>query len=381
MSIILFLIILLVLIVAHEFGHFIAAKKAGVRVDEFAIGFPPKIFSWVRGETKYSINLLPFGGFVKIFGEDPDDESLTGADRARSLTSQPRWIQAWVVLAGVLFNFVLAWILFSFGFLIDMTTPVDGAPKGAKFENVALTITQVLKDSPAYKVGLKVGDKIVEIGTANETPNSTPLTPESERSSYLTPEPVRKFIETHGDQKLAIIYKEAGTSDGVVKAALLMPISGIVKDKPAIGVSFEMIGVAKLPIYLAVWEGGKQTIFVTELTVKGLYGLVKKAVVGEADIKSLTGPVGIVGLVGTASSFGFSYLISFVALISVNLAVLNFLPFPALDGGRAFFILIESVIRRPIPPKFLNIVNALGFIFLIGLMLVVTYHDILRLIY
>ena len=365
MSIILFLIILLVLIVVHEFGHFIAAKKAGVRVDEFAIGFPPKIFSWVRGETTYSINILPFGGFVKIFGEDPNDESLTGTDKTRSLTSKSRLVQVWIVLAGILFNFLLAWGLFSFGFLIGTPSTIDGAPKGAQFENVALTITQVLKDSPADKAGLKAGDKIKELGTLDK------------KADINNPELTREFIATHGDQKLAIVYEEA---KGETKGTVLTAISGVIKDKPAIGVSFEMIGVAKLPVHRAIWEGGRQTIFVTEQTVKGIYDLVKKAVVGEADIKSLTGPVGIVGLVGTASSFGFAYLISFVALISINLAVLNFLPFPALDGGRAFFILIESIIHRPIPYKFLNIVNALGFVFLIGLMLVVTYHDVVKLI-
>ncbi|MEK7582015.1 MAG: site-2 protease family protein [Patescibacteria group bacterium] len=368
MSIILFLIILLVLIVAHEFGHFIAAKKAGVRVDEFAIGFPPKIFSWTRDETRYSINLLPFGGFVKIFGEDPNDESLIGADRARSLTAKPRLVQAWVVLAGVLFNFILAWVLFSIGFLIGMPMPIDGAPKGARFSGAALTITQVLPGSPAEKAGLKPGDKIKELGTIDKKVN--PLTAES----------VREFISSHGNQKLAVVYEEGKGGKGETKGAILTAISGIVKEKPAIGVSFEIIGEATFPLHLAVWEGGRQTVVLTSRTVEALYDLGKKAVVGEAKITSLTGPVGIVGLVGTASQFGFAYLISFIALISVNLAVLNLLPFPALDGGRAFFILVESIIRRPISYKITNAINAVGFVLLIILMIVVTYHDIVRLI-
>ncbi len=358
------------LIVAHEFGHFIAAKKAGVRVDEFAIGFPPKIFSWTRGETRYSINFLPFGGFVKIFGEDPNDESLAGLDRARSLTARPRLVQAWIVLAGVLFNFLLAWILFSIGFLIGMPAPLDGAPKGARFSNVALTITQVLPDSPAAKAGLKPGDKIKELGTLDKNSNII-------NANITNPELTREFISTHGDQKLGISYEEA---NGVTKVAVLTAVSGIIKEKPAIGVSFEMIGKVTLPIHRALFEGGRQTVVLTLRTVEALYDLAKKAVVGEAKITSLTGPVGIVGLVGTASQFGFAYLISFVALISVNLAVLNLLPFPALDGGRAFFILIESIIQRPISYKITNAINAVGFVLLIVLMLVVTYHDISKIL-
>lgn len=365
MSIILFLVILALLIISHEFGHFIVAKKSGIRVDEFAIGFPPKLFSWRRGETLYSINLLPFGGYVKIFGEDPDDKSIAGPDSARSITAKSRYVQSAVVLSGVLFNFLLAWFLFSFGFFTGTPATLDGAPASAKFSDVGLTITQVLPNSPANEAGLKVGDKIINIGTLDK------------KLEILTPDTAREFIASHGDQKLALEYKEG---KGETNVAILMPIKGIVEDKVAIGVSFEMAGTLKLPIIEAIWQGGKHTVNLTVLTAEAIFDLIKKAAVGKADLAALTGPVGIVGLVGTASDFGFAYLISFIALISINLGVLNLIPFPALDGGRFLFIVLEGIIRRPIPYKFLNIVNALGFVFLIGLMIMVTYQDIAKLL-
>jgi len=363
MSLILFLIILAVLIVSHEFGHFIAAKKSGVRVDEFAIGFPPKIYSWTRGETKYSINLLPFGGFVKIFGEDMNEE-ISEAERSRSFSGKKRVVQATIVLSGVFLNFVLAWFLLSAGFLIGMPMPIGAAPKGAIFSEAGLAVAGVIKDSPAERAGLSAGDRVTALGTISEKPEE------------LTPEKVREFVAEHSGEKIAIVY---GERKGESKNAIVVPEDGIVNGKAAIGVYFEMMGTVKLPIHLAIWEGARETFKIAKETFIEVARLIKNALLGEADISSLAGPVGIVSLVGAASHFGFAYLISFVALISVNLGILNLIPFPALDGGRALFIAVEAVIRRPIPRGVSNILNLIGFALLIGLMLVVTYQDIARL--
>lgn len=364
MSIILFLIILAVLIISHEFGHFIVAKKLGIRVDEFAIGFPPKLFSWVRGETRYSLNLLPFGGYVKIFGEDPSEEAINGRDKERSFTGKPRWAQGMVILAGVFFNLLLAWMLFTVGFIAGVPSGEDNVPGGGIIRDVALTVTGVLPDSPAARAGLSTGDRIVAMGTDTEKPE------------ILDPSSAQQFIASHGELKLAIIYERKKEE----RSAIVTPITGIVEGKFAIGITMDMVGTAKLPWYRAIYEGALTTYDITLRTVAGLYGLLKQAILGQGSLTALTGPVGIVGLVGDASLFGFAYLISFVALISVNLAVLNLLPFPALDGGRFLFILIESVTRKPIPPKIANTLNAIGFGLLILLMLVVTYHDIAKII-
>ncbi|MBI3020127.1 MAG: site-2 protease family protein, partial [Parcubacteria group bacterium] len=130
MGVLILVISLAVLVLVHEFGHFIVAKKTGVRVDEFGIGFPPKLFGKKFGETAYTVNLLPFGGFVKIFGENPDEESLNGPDKARSFVRKPRKIQAMIIAAGVFFNFLLAWLLISVGFMSGMPVPVSAAPEG-----------------------------------------------------------------------------------------------------------------------------------------------------------------------------------------------------------------------------------------------------------
>jgi len=370
MSIILFLIILAVLIVSHEFGHFIVAKKSGIRVDEFAVGFPPKLLSWTRGETRYSLNLIPFGGFVKIFGEDPNDESLKGPDSSRSFTAKPRIVQAAVVAAGVIFNLLLAWLLFAWGFMAGLPVSESSIPKGGVFTNPALTITAVLPESPAAMAELSEGDRIVELGT------------DKAKLTALTPEAMQEFIAAHPNEKIAVVYERGRGNNTKTHSSVVTPSEGLVEGRAAIGAALDIVGTVRLPIHRAVMEGAKLTASVTTLTLKGFYDLIAKSIKKEegGGLAALTGPVGIVGLVGDASEFGFAYLLSFTAIISVNLAVLNMIPFPALDGGRLLFIGIEGIIRRPIPLRVANGLNMLGFAFLITLMIVVTYRDIVRVI-
>jgi regulator of sigma E protease len=168
---------------------------------------------------------------------------------------------------------------------------------------------------------------------------------------------------------------------GEKKEIQAMAISGVAGiDKPALGISLGEVGVLKLPFFTAITEAGKITFYMLGTVIIGLYSLVQASIVGHADLSQLTGPVGIVGLVGQASAVGVAYLLGFVAMISVNLAVINLLPFPALDGGRILFVLIESIIRRPIKSVIANTVNTLGFVLLMFLMIVVTYHDIVKLL-
>src|SRR3989338_9433502 len=151
MSILIFVVILLVLVLVNEFGHFFTAKKFGIRVDEFGFGFPPKIFGIKKGETEYSLNALPIGGFVKIFGENPDDENTNGPDRDRSFVHKPKWKQAVVLFAGVFMNLLLAWILFSIGFMSGLPTSMGSEVKGYPLKDVNLVIVSVMTDSPADK--------------------------------------------------------------------------------------------------------------------------------------------------------------------------------------------------------------------------------------
>ena len=355
----------MVLVIAHEAGHFFTAKSFKIRVDEFGFGFPPKLFGIKKGETEYTINALPFGGFVKIFGENPDEENTSGPDATRSLVNKPKYQQALVMFAGIAANFLLAWLLFSFGFISGLPTSVGSEPKGTKLENVNLTIVSVLTKSPAEISGLKSGDKIVLIKNGKDFVQD------------INPDSLKSFIASHSKEEIDIGYLRGKNSNQMI--AKVTPISGIADGKPGIGIAMDEIGTAKLGILPAFWEGLKLDCSVTKQTVVGLYRLIRDGIRGKGSFSSVTGPVGMVSIVGDASKFGLSYLLSFAALISVNLAIINLIPFPALDGGRLLFLLIEKIKGSRLNPKFTNTANMVGFAILILLMLLVTYHDIVHL--
>lgn len=362
MSIIIFLIILALLVLVHEFGHFITAKFSGIRVDEFGIGFPPKIkklFRW-KG-TDFTLNTIPFGGFVKIFGENPDAESISGPDIARSFVHKPRYIQALVLSAGVLCNIIFAWLLISFGFVYGLPTPVSSTIGQVK--DARLIITSVAPHSPAETAHIKAGDAITSISYNKEKPKD------------LSPQAVSDFINSHDSKVLAVNYARGDEK----LTTTVTPAKGIVVDRSAIGISMDLIGVLKLPIHKALWQGAITTWQLTEATAVGLATFFGQAIVGKSNFSQVTGPVGIVGLVGDVTKLGFIYLLSFTAFISINLAVINLIPFPALDGGRLLFVVIESIKRSRINPKITNTLNAVGFVLLLLLMAVVTLHDIVKL--
>ncbi len=367
MSILIFLIILLVLVLVHEAGHFFVAKKFGIRVDEFGFGFPPKLFGIKKGETEYTFNLLPLGGFVKIFGETPDEESLNGPDAVRSFINKEKWKQALVLFAGVFMNFVLAWLLFSFGFMSGFPVSVGSAGSGYELQNVNLVITSVLKDSPAQKAGLQAGDKIISVYSSDSEKDGDVL-------ENPNPAELQSLVTSKGNTNDIYIRYTRGTSQDL--AEITPDLSA---DKPTIGISMDQIGTAKFSFFKAFWKGLVFTLSVTKDTILGLFGLLAQAIRGEGDLNAVTGPVGMVGIVGDAYQFGFVYLLSFAALISINLAIINLFPFPALDGGRLFFLLIEKIKGSRINPKFANTANMIGFVILISLMLVITYHDVVKL--
>jgi len=370
MTIILFLVVLAVLIFVHELGHFVVAKKSGIRVDEFAIGFPPKIFSWTRGETKYSLNLIPFGGYVKIFGENPDEESTTGADSKRSFVNAKKWRQAAVLLAGIGMNIIFAWVLISVSFMFGSLRPVgDGVSGYSKYiKESQVVLIGVAVDSPAQKAGLKQGDRLVSILISN-IKDKVLL-----QGEYLTTGNISNEIIT-SNGPISVVYERGGQD---IKVQIVPELNKI-ENKKVIGIYMENVGIVKLNPFLAFWEGGKETINNFKQVAVGLGSFLWKAVRGQGDFSQVSGPVGIVGMVGDAASFGFAYLLGFVAFISLNLAVINLIPFPALDGGRVLFVIIEAIIRRPINPKIANLLNAAGFFILISLMFIITYRDIMKL--
>jgi regulator of sigma E protease len=408
MTILFFLIILGILVFVHELGHFLVAKKAGVEVEEFGFGYPPRALKiGKKWGTLFTLNWIPFGGFVKIFGENYEEVpplappprggeqgeeiiisqetysvkstsqgifqsfesenlelSISDPEKIKNLSFtqvSKKW-QAGILVAGVTFNILFAWFLFSLGFMIGLPTSVENE-FNAPVKNPALTIIGLAPDSPAQKAGLKAGDKLKEISLPN-----------GEILKELNPENVSNFINKSSGEIVVAIDRGGKNFD-----FKLTPETGIEKDRKVIGISMDMVGTLSLPIHKAFYEGGRTTLRLSYLTVKGIVGLIGGAAMGKADISQVAGPVGIVGLVGDATQLGFAYLLTFTALISINLAIINLVPFPALDGGRILFVAIEGITKKKINPKFAGTLNTVGFFILIALMLIVTYRDILRL--
>jgi regulator of sigma E protease len=357
-TVVIFIIVIAVLIFIHELGHFLVARAFGIRVDEFALGFGPVLYKKQSGECLYSIRAIPFGGYVKIFGETPDEDSTNGKDASRSFVNKSRPIQAAVLVAGIAFNLIFAWILISSAFMIGTgVSPSDYTQYASDIKNIRVTIVDVAKNSPAEKAGIHVGDTI---STFNGKDVSNP---------DIDIEQIQTGI------------KESGGKAVLIGTTSVIPEKGTNPDDPnsyAIGIAMDKGGTLRLAPWFAVWEGAKFTWYLIEKTVSGLYLLVVGLFhADKALLSQVSGPIGIAGMVGDAAHIGFTYLLMFTAMISINLAIINLVPFPALDGGRIFFVGIESIIRKRIKSEIANTVNAVGFILLMILMVVVMYHDII----
>ena len=364
-AILIFIIILAVLIFVHELGHFLAAKGAKIRVDEFGLGFPPKIFSWKpkNGETRYSINWIPFGGFVRIFGETPDEESLTGPDSERSLVRKGKLTQIAVLSAGVIFNAIFAWLLISIALMIGVPSEADFGDKYL-IDEPELTVLAEYPDSPADISGIEINDVIV-FAESNE---------QSIQGEELTTENFKNLVNL-SNSEITILINRLDEK----QSFLIDPSEEIVEGSRAVGVIIETIGTIREPIHVALIDGLKRTTIMTRNVVVGLGGFVLDVFRGEAKLDQISGPIGIVSLVDDASELGFANLLTFTAFISLSLAVINLVPFPALDGGRILFIIIETIKGSSIKPKIVNFLNTIGFVLLILLMVVVTFSDIVKL--
>lgn len=367
-SVIIFLAVLFVLILVHEWGHYIVAKLTGMRVDEFGIGFPPRLFSFRRGETTYTLNALPIGGFVRIYGENPDEVKSEGGenhlknDATRAFGARPTWAQVLVLMAGVTMNLLFAWFLFVVLLLLGIQTTVD---EGQQSTSAQLLITAVLPHSPAE--GVLPANSFIRSVVAD-----------SETLSSLTPSAFSNFMMTHPEAPLFVTYEKAG----VTKTVSVVPHGGVLSStssQPAIGVALSLVELTQYPLGTALVQATHETQVTTVLIVHGLASLLSGMITGTADYSQVSGPVGIVGYVGDAAAVGFTSLLYFMAIISINLAVINLLPIPALDGGRIIFVAIEAVIRRPLNPVWAGRINFAGFALLMLLMVVVTAHDILKL--
>lgn len=370
--IIILIAVLAVLILVHEFGHFWIAKRNGIRVDEFGFGFPPrikKLFTW-KG-TDFTLNAVPFGGFVKIFGENPADPELSGGKPKDSFVAKSRWTQARVLVAGVVANILLAWFLFALAFIIGVPAVLNSDAKLYRHmePEQELVITGVLADGPAGNAGLAPGDVVKNI---------TEFQAEVRPYPNLDDVSFSEFVKEHRHELVTIYYERDGRPESVA----VTPQVGLVSDDYAsIGVSLGMSGTVQLSVPRAVWNGATATIRTFVGTVKG-FGQIIGGIFHKSDtsvLNQISGPVGIAGIVKDSMTQGFASLVMLVGIISVNLAVLNLIPFPALDGGRLLILAIEGARRKPINAKAILWVNAVGFFLLIVLMIVVTVSDIIKL--
>lgn len=343
-TIIIFIAVLLVTVIVHEWGHFFTAKKFGMLVEEFGFGIPPRLWSWKKGETRYSINALPFGGFVKIAGENGIEE---GKDPSRQFESKPWYAQSIVLVAGVVCNILLAIILFTTSYTIGTPAISDtGTP----------TIISVTKGSPIDSAGIRVGDEIQSVTKGTTTLESFSTT---ELRTLVNNElaPLTFIVERNDDVRTVSVTPVK--NDGVVM----------------LGVSIEKISIERLSFPQAFVRAVQQTFFVAK-TIFATLGALIASLFNDTSVGGLIGPVGLAREVRHASDIGFTYLLAFTALISVNLAVLNILPFPALDGGRLIVVLLERITRKKFSKNVVGIIHTVGFLFLIGLMLILSVSDI-----
>jgi len=342
-----------VLIFIHEAGHFLAAKLLKIRVERFSLGYPPRIVGRKIGETDYCISAIPFGGYVKIAGmvdESLDKETLKKSPSPWEFRSRP-FIQKFLVLsAGPLMNLVFAFLVFV---AVNWMVGVE--------EKNGVYIGNVLKGKPAERAGLMSGDRIVAV--------------DGKRIDSW--EDLTEIISVSAGRELVIEYLRGDS----LHRAKIVPEKEKIKN---LGESVEVgrIGISslgpvkrkKVGVFASIYYGGVDTWKLTKLTFVTIYRLIT----GHETIRSLAGPIGIAKMAGESARLGIGPLILFMALLSLNLAVLNLLPFPALDGGHILIVGIEGVIRREIPLRVRVVIQQIGMILLLALMIFVVYNDILR---
>ena len=342
-TIIAFVGILVVLIIAHELGHFVTAKTSGVRVQEFGLGFPPRLLSVKRGGTKYSLNAIPLGGFVKMAGEE--DPNAPG-----SLASKSIGTRLLVLSAGSIMNLILPLLLFSIAFMI---------PHNLVMGQVG--VEEVAPNSPAAMAGIEPGDTILEV-------NGKPVNNLGD---------LHRYILLNMGKETAILVRH---SDSTTKEVQVIPRWKPPEGQGAIGILVSLSNPTVVrqhePFWSAIPMGVSACI--------EYYVLFKNEIMRwfiGATAPQVVGPVGIAQLTGEVAKAGISPLLEFAAFISINLAIINIFPLPALDGGRIVFVLLELVRRgKRVSPKAEGLVHLIGFALLMALILVITYQDIINII-
>ncbi len=369
MSLLLFLLVLSVLVLIHEAGHYLAARLFGVKASEFGYGFPPRLIGFVkdRGRWKrigrkddgtypgtiWSINWLPLGGFVRIKGEQAGEE-----DGKDSFHNKPIWQRIIILAAGVTMNWLLAAILFFTVFVAGANTILEDLPPGAVVEDQAVTVTEVLGGSPADKAGIFPNDVIVSVD--GKTP-----------STYTD---AQALIAAKGEEKVLLRIRR-GTEDLSLEVT---PVYLKQAGKIAIGVGISDVGRLRLPVGQAIKASLVTTYAYTEAILVSFGQMIRDLVTFHGVSQDVSGPVGIAVMTGRIAQQGIIPLLQFAAVLSINLAVINFLPIPALDGGRVMFLVIEKLRRRAMSRTLEAAIHNIAFLILIGLILLVTVRDVTK---
>jgi len=361
LSIIIAIISILALLTLHEFGHFIVAKKIGLKVEEFGIGYPPRIFGKKYGDTIYSINLLPFGAFVKIPGEGGEKSSLADYN---NFTKKPIWQRALVLLAGVLSFWIIACILLIIVFSIGSPQAISDEEQGILI-NPKVQILGVAPDSPVEKAGIKAGDAILELSAKNEEMQITKV------------QEVQEFTEKHKGETVTLTIQRGKE---VFEASLIpriLPPEG----EGAMGISLSRVAEKSYSFREAIVNGFEYTFSLTYAVIFGWGKVLVNLIKGLGLPKGVqfVGPVGLGAMVTQAVRVGINYFLQFIATISIYLAVFNILPIPALDGGKLLFLGIEKIKGKPVSRDTEEKITAFFFSFLVIAMIWVTIKDIRKL--
>ncbi|MCX6780247.1 MAG: RIP metalloprotease RseP [Candidatus Magasanikbacteria bacterium] len=373
-SLLYFLAVLAILVVSHEFGHFIFAKKTGMGVHEFGFGFPPRFLGiqfkknnkkqwrlvWGNRDlnesdeeygTVYSLNWLPLGGFVKIKGENGEEASDPDSFAAKKF-----WQKSLVLCAGVLMNILLAFVLLTAGYVIGLPQNVDSMTDVSRVSDRRIEILQILPRKPAEAAGIQAGDVILQVGDL-----------QNPRLKQM-----QEYIDAHKNEQLLVRVKR---NDQIIEKKI-QPVVYNDTGKGGIGVAIAEVGTVRYPFFSAIWQGVKTTIFYLKEIIVAFYLLLKGLFAGNGVGEAVSGPVGVAVMTGRVAKLGWIYLIQFAAMLSLNLAVFNILPIPALDGGRQLFLIIAKLRGKPVSQKLEQIFHTIGFALLMLLVLVVTVRDI-----
>jgi len=383
-TIVLLIVILGLLIFVHELGHFLTARWNGIGVEEFGFGYPPRIFGIQRitdeqtpgsepsnkkwriikgagkpeetpaskGKVIYSLNWIPIGGFVKIKGEQGDKRA-----EKDSFSSKKIWRRVIVLFAGVGMNFITAFIIIAIGFTIGLPSIVDeNTSSQTNVSNQRLQVVEVEEESPAAIAGLKMGDFVASV----------------DGNKFITTDNFKDYIKPklNQDVNINILRGNEELEKTIIPADLYDNNEGVV------GVWLAETAIVSYPWYHAIWLGAKTTISITWQILVAIYDIIKNLIISQPVSGDIAGPVGIAVLTGQMAKMGFIYILQFTALLSINLAIINLIPFPALDGSRILFLIIEKIRGKPLNQRIEATIHNIGFLALIGIVLLVTFRDI-----